>query len=67
MWCNIIGLNIWYVSVAYPGFLNVYGDKSFSKGVFGFLLCAGPNVFVIVILSFCLYFMIRKINKKYNK
>ena len=30
----IMGLSIWYVSVAYPGFLNVYGDKSFSKGVF---------------------------------
>ena len=47
----VVCLNVWYALEAYRDFTNVYGDKTFSKGIFGVLLCTGGNIVFAVIAT----------------
>lgn len=41
---------IWAISLN-KDFISTYGDKSFSKGIIGLLLCNGVNIIVFIVAS----------------
>ena len=47
----VIGLNIWGAITSYSDFIIVYGDKAFSKGIVGVLICLSGNVVYTIIAT----------------
>ena len=56
--------DIIYGIVQYNHFRDTYGDKIFSKGVVGLIICDGANFVVAIILTVAFVICIRKLDNR---
>lgn len=56
----VVGLNIWGAITSYFNFIDVYGDREFSKGLVGVLICTSGNVVYTVIATILIVVYIKR-------